>query len=339
MSSGEAKERLAMRAPAFKRTKALLVLVLVSAGLALTSSAASAADVTINLCAVTGSVTLPDTPAPVPIWGFADGGDGLLPDCTAATASLPGPQNAVNQGDVVTVNVTNNLPSGHTLRFEAPGIDFDAGPTDAAVSSTLTRTFTASAPGTYLYQSGGDGGRQAAMGLYGALIVRPTTPGRAYDPASTLFDVEATLVLSAIDPDFNAAPDSFDMHTYRATYWLINGKAYPDTLPGIGATVGQKVLLRYLNAGFDNTTMQLLGMHERVVARDARLLNNPFDANAETIPAGATEDAIATVPAGAAPSTHGFALYNRQLHLTNGDQDDTTPAPTTGGGMLTFIHL
>ncbi len=78
MSSGDAKETLAMRAPAFKRTKALLVLVVVSAGLALTSSAASAAAVTINLCAVPGTATLTGA-VTVPIWGFADGGTGLTP--------------------------------------------------------------------------------------------------------------------------------------------------------------------------------------------------------------------------------------------------------------------
>jgi FtsP/CotA-like multicopper oxidase with cupredoxin domain len=175
------------------------------------------------------------------------------------------------------------------------------------------------------------------MGLYGALIVRPPTANQAYDSATTGYDVEALLVLSAIDPAFNAAPDTFDIHSYRATYWLINGKAYPDTAP-ITASAGDRVLLRYLNAGFDNTTMALLGMHERVLARDARLLNNPFDANAETIPAGATEDAIATVPSGAGPSPHGFPLYNRQQHVTNGAQTGTGPAPATGGGMLTFIH-
>ena len=43
------------------------------------------------------------------------------------------------------------------------------------------------------------------------------------------------------------------MYDYLATYWLINGKAYPDTAP-ITATAGQRVLLRYVNAGYDNTT-------------------------------------------------------------------------------------
>ncbi len=205
-----------MRAPAFKKaTRALIVLVLAAVGLGLGSSIASAAPVSINLCAKGGTVTLPG-PVSVPIWGF---GVPTTPgDCTTATASAPGPVLTVNEGDTVTISVTNALPAGHTLAFEIPGVDFTAGPTDAAVGATVTRSFTASRPGTYLYQSGGDAGRQAAMGLHGALIVRPLTASQAYDTATTAYNVEALLVLSTIDPGFNAAPDTFDMHSYRATY-------------------------------------------------------------------------------------------------------------------------
>jgi FtsP/CotA-like multicopper oxidase with cupredoxin domain len=222
--------------------------------------------VTINLCATAGTVTLPGELAPVPIWGF---GLAATPgNCTGVTASLPGPVLSVNEGDTVTFNDFNNLPAGHTLRFEIPGVTFAPGSTDAAVGASVSRTFTTlttpsdtdpthTRPGTYLYQSGGDAGRQAAMGLYGALIVRSGTAGQAYDTATTAYEVEATLVLSAVDPAFNAAPDTFDLHAYRATSWLINGQPYPN--PGITATAGQRVLLRYLNAGFDNTAMALLG--------------------------------------------------------------------------------
>jgi FtsP/CotA-like multicopper oxidase with cupredoxin domain len=298
--------------------------------------------VSINLCAVAGTVApLPTTAAgvTVPIWGF---GVPTTPGaCTTATASLPGPQLVVNEGDVVTLTITNALPAGtvavpHTISLDIPGVSFTPlpGPTQAVVGATFSRTFTASAPGTYLYQSPGDFGRQEAMGLYGDLLVRSNTAGQAYDSATTAYDVEAPLVLSEIDPLFNAAPDTYDMHSYRATYWLINGKSYPDTA-GITATPGQ---LRYVSAGYDNTTMSLLGLHEHVVARDSRLLNNPLDADAETIPAGATEDAIATMPSSAPPTTNGFPLFNRQLHLTNGAQTGTSPTPATGGGMLTFIH-
>jgi FtsP/CotA-like multicopper oxidase with cupredoxin domain len=336
----EQKESLAMRAFAFKKTRVLLVLAMASAGLALASSTASAAPVAISLCASNGQITMPDG-AVAPVWGFVQTAT-CGPNLVNGT-NFPGSPLVVTEGDTVTISVSNALPPDpapatappdHALRFEIPGIAFDPGGTDAAVGATVTRTFTASAPGTYQYQSAGDAGRQEAMGLYGALIVRSATANQAYDTASTAYDVEATLVLGAIDPNFNAAPDTFDLHGYLATYWLINGKAYPDTA-GITAAAGQRVLLRYVNGGFDNTAMLLLGMHEHVVARDARLLNNPFDADAETVPAGGTEDAIATMPATAPPSTHGFPLYNRQLHVTNGAAGNPAYTP---GGMLTFIH-
>lgn len=323
-----------MRATRNKKIRVWLALVVASTGLAaLTGSPASAAVVTVGLCASDGQITMPGGSL-VPVWGFVQTGGPCVGSLVNDT-NFPGPVLSVDEGDVVTIEVANALPAGHTISFEIPGVAFDPGPTEVTVGSTLSRTFTADAPGTYLYQSGGDAGRQAAMGLYGALIVRSGTVGQAYDDATTAYDVEATLVLSAIDPAFNAAPDTFDLNDYLATYWLINGKAYPDTAP-IAAAAGQRVILRYLNAGYDNTSMMLLGMHQRVVARDAYLRTNPFDADAETIPAGGTEDAIATVPSYAPPSTNGFPLFNRNLHVTNGSTVATSYS--TPGGMMTFIQ-
>ena len=74
-------------------------------------------------------------------------------------------------------------------------------------------TFTATNPGTFLYEAGllPNAEHQAAMGLYGALIVRPTSapdvviPGQAYADAATTFVDEAVLVLSEIDPALNNA--------------------------------------------------------------------------------------------------------------------------------------
>jgi FtsP/CotA-like multicopper oxidase with cupredoxin domain len=327
-----------MREHANKRILAPLVVVVAAAALVVAgASVAPAANRAIELCAVAGTSN-PVGSASVPIWGFA------IPstpgDCTTATATLPGPVLSVDAGDDVTITVTNALPAptggkvDHVLSFQIPGVALDAGDVSVPRNTSVTVTFHAGAPGTYLYESAGDAGRQEAMGLYGALIVRPAAAGQAYGTAASAYDVESTLLLSQVDPDFNGAPDTFDLNDYLATYWLINGKAYPDTSP-ISAPAGQRVLLRYLNAGYDNTSMLLLGMHERVVARDAQLLGNPFSANTEIIPAGATEDAIATVPPGAPPSTHGFPLVNRQLHVVNGSFGDPGYSP---GGMLTFIQ-
>ncbi len=324
----------------FRKTKILiriwLAAVVVIGALALNGSHAFAAVVTVELCAVPGTATLTGAFS-VPIWGF--GIPTTANDCSTATASLPGPLIAVNEGDVVTLTVHNALPAGHSLRLEAPGIAFNPGLPDAASGATVSLSFTAGAPGTYLYESGGDAGRQEAMGLYGALVVNSATVGQAYDNVSTAYDVSSVLVLSQVDPVFNnmADPNSFNMNNYLATYWLVNGKAYPDSAASsISAAAGQRILLRYLNAGYDNTSMMLLGMHQRVLARDGYLRGNPFMANSETIPAGGTEDAIAIMPATAAPSANGFPLYNRNLHVTNGSVAALTYAAP--GGMALFIH-
>jgi FtsP/CotA-like multicopper oxidase with cupredoxin domain len=332
MRNDERKERPAMRSLALKKIRALVVLVSM-AGLysAVTTAPASAASVSVYLCATTGTATMPGAVS-VPIWGFVQTGSAT---CVGASgnAQIPGPVLDVNDGDEVTVTVTNDLPGAHAASFELPGL--------SVIPSGATYSFTATRPGTFVYQSPGDAGRQMAMGLYGALIVRPTSaldtpiPGQAYGSPSSAYDAEATLVLSAIDPVFNASPDTFNMHDYLATYWLINGKAYSsspsESTDPIHATAGQKLLLRYVNAGFDNTTMMLLGLHEHVIARDAYELSGAFDADAETFPAGETEDAIATIPASSSGLPNGFPLFNRQLHLTNG-------APgASPGGQMTFI--
>ena len=56
----------------------------------------------------------------------------------------------------------------------------------------MTYTFTASNPGTYVYESGTDTGKQVQMGLYGALIVvflvrEPLGLAKVYDNIRNYF--------------------------------------------------------------------------------------------------------------------------------------------------------
>ena len=277
--------------------------------------------VTIELCAK-ANPTWDLGPTTVPIWGFA------LGDCTGAgPAMLPGPMLDVDVGDAVTITLDNSLSENVSLEFPGQNIFPDMGVgAGAAPGTEKDYTFTASDPGTYLYESGMN--RQALMGLYGALVVRPTTAGRAYNSAASAFDAEAVLVLSEIDPLFNAAPTSFNLVNYNPKYWLINGKAYEAGNPALSVSpapgAGDRVLLRYVNAGSLHHTMALLGTHQRVIGKDAYPVRYPFDVVAETIPAGSTADMIATIPAAGT-----YWLFNRQLHLNN--------AGVIPGGMLTFI--
>lgn len=294
---------------------------------ALTVRVAQAANVAFDLCASDGSITLPDS-TNVPVWGFVDTGGG--PCTTGLVTSLPGPELQVNAGDTVTINLTNALLA-ENVSILIPGQNLSAtggaaglfAAEAAANGGTVSYTFTAQ-EGTYLYESGTNASIQIPMGLYGALIVGSGVSGQAYGHA---FDQEAVLLLSEIDPDLNADPGGFNLLDFHPIYWLINGAAYPNTAP-IVANPGERVLLRYLNAGFDHPSMALLGGYQRVIAKESFAMTNPFDVVAETIPAGTTADMIVDTTGLGEMS---LALYNRNMYVTNGD--------AYPGGMLTFLDI
>ncbi|MEZ4615446.1 MAG: multicopper oxidase domain-containing protein [Caldilineaceae bacterium] len=281
----------------------------------------------MDLYAVTGNVALPG--ATVPIFGFT-------PDGTLAVQP-GGPVLDVAEGATVAIVLHNQLNVNTALLFQGQEMIPDT--TGVAPGATKVYSFVASRPGTYLYEAGllANAQYQAAMGLYGVLIVRPATPGRAYDDATTAFNDEAVLLLSDIDPALNmrANPATFDMRNYAPKYFLINGKVYPNTDP-IATVAGNTVLLRYVNAGLQAYSMGLLGMRQRAIAMDGSLFTYGRTVVAETIAPGQTADMLATVPAAAVDGSK-FALFDGNLMLHNNKTNNTL----TGGfgGMLTFVTV
>ena len=179
---------------------------------------------------------------------------------TGATMQLPGPTLIVTAGDTVTVTLNNALPAaagnvsivfpghaGHDDPGGVPGLLTQEAPPGGSV----TYTFTASQPGTYQYHSGTRPDLQVEMGLYGALIVRPTAPAAgcatsAYDHAATCFDREYLFLLSEMDIDIHRAaelqaagpgPIELAAEPYHSEYWLINGRAAPDTMAAAGTAL------------------------------------------------------------------------------------------------------
>lgn len=302
-------------------------------GLLVGADSASAAPVGIDLDATTGSTVLPGRATPVPVWGYCRRS---AADTPCGTVDAPGgPTLVVTAGDVVTITLHNRLAEASSLQVGGQAQVPDVA--GAAAGGTKTYTFTASRPGTYLYEAGltPNSQHQVAMGLYGALVVKPDTAGQAYD-ASTAYDAESVLVLGEVDPALNDAGNkaTFDMRGFKARWSLINGKAHPDTAP-VPAASGQKLLLRWVNAGTSYHSMGVLGADQRVVALDgSQLANGGTDTSrryvAETFGPGQTADAIVTVPT--TPTDRRLAVYDTSLSLHN-----STLAGT--GGMLTFVAV
>jgi FtsP/CotA-like multicopper oxidase with cupredoxin domain len=154
----------------------------------------------------------------------------------------------------------------------------------------------------------------------------PTIPAGKYayndQDGSTAYDREYVIFLSEVwnqshwDDAHIQLPDWTD---YKADFYLMNGRVYPDTLlpnatlvgnnpkaaidtsqpPLVGAptngvagnlstqpysslvqcNANEKVLLRFINLGFTKATMTLSGLRMKVVGMDATLLRGKSDAN------------------------------------------------------------
>ena len=240
-----------MRATNMKNTFSkmqLLLGLLVTIALSIVPAAYAAAPgitgPTFNLTAHAAYISQPDGQA-IYSWGYGCNGtpSGFAPAAISATfcntMQIPGPTLIVNEGQTIIVNLTNGLPAsagntsilfpGLTLTSTSGGV---VGPLtqEAAPGGSVTYTFTATSPGTRAYYSGSQGDLQIEMGMYGAIIVLPTsvpancTSGiaasnlaaeahwgetdfrlsqAAYDHPKTCYDREYLFQFSEMDPNIH----------------------------------------------------------------------------------------------------------------------------------------
>src|SRR6476660_6255544 len=160
-------------------------------GLVCTPGTISGSTHHFDLVTGTGEIQTPDGNT-VFMWSYADAND---PDSDLSAFQYPGPNLCVTQGETVEVHLHNTLPHASSIVFPGQDAVATSGGSaglftqEAATGADVTYSFTAGSPGTYLYQSGSDVTKQVEMGLYGALIVRPTAgPNFAYNAAATQFD-------------------------------------------------------------------------------------------------------------------------------------------------------
>ncbi len=199
---------------------------------------------TFFLEAKSGYIQMPDMNT-VYMWSFSP---------SVGSFQHPGPVLCVDQGDTVTVTLTNSLPNYLSLptrtsiifpgqenvqadgALAQPDLANNSLTNSIAPGGSVTYSFVAAKPGTFLYESGTDPKLQVPMGLFGALIVRPTLGANfLYNRADSEFTPEEDFLamLSEVDPYQHQAVEmnkSFNMNNYRARYWLINGRGFPDSI-------------------------------------------------------------------------------------------------------------
>ncbi|PNY81682.1 DUF4396 domain-containing protein [Deinococcus koreensis] len=217
----------------------------------------------------------------------------------AINGTVPGPRLELEQGDRVRIEVTNALPESTTLHWHGLILDNAMdGPAEITQrpiepGGSYTYTFTALQVGTYFYHSHDHVDRQQALGLYGALLIRPTADPtklarvraltRPGDPATApepvgqdRADHEYTVQLQEWLLRDGLTYPAMPMEGGLPNYFTINGKAYPAT-DTVRMRVGETLKLRFI--GSNNISIHPMHVHGgpfTVVARDG-----------ETLPAGA----------------------------------------------------
>ena len=266
--------------------------------------------------AMSGEVSTPEGGS-LHFWGYEDLGNNE----GVGLPQYPGPTVILNQGDNVTITLVSDLPYGQCTSIIFPGHAVSAAGGSAGLltqescgaTETVTYTFTASHPGTYMYHSGTEAGLQIEMGLVGAIIVHPTAgDGYAYN-LDTSYDHEYLFLLSSMDPGIHAQAEQgdfagIDMTDRYPVYWFINGRAAPDDLanPFVAwlphqpysatprMTPGQKLLMRIIGADQDQHPFHFHGNNADQIAKDGRLLAHPRSKFTTLSVPGETVDQIFT---------------------------------------------
>jgi len=277
------------------------------------------------------------------VFGFRDvtGLDRTQVQAQAGKAQVCAPLLEVSVGEELWLTLSNlglltrpDLVDSHTVHWHGfrNAIPYYDGVPETSVSVPIGRDFTyvyrPLDAGTYMYHCHFEDVEHVTMGMTGIVFVRPEGhPKWAYDDETTAFDREYAIMLTEMDlaGHWNDAHIQVsDWTSYKPDVWLMNGRAYPDTLqpnsartptgdmevPGqphlqyqpesslIKAKPGEKVLIRLANLGFQEQTLTMPGVPLTTVGNDARLLGPEQRTISDTVVLGPGEsrDVLLTAP-------------------------------------------
>ena len=206
---------------------------------------------------------------------------------------------------------------------------------------TATYYFAPENPGTYMYHCHVEASEHVQMGMYGALVIYPSEKSLkaagiemdkcgywwykgklqyqipryasnrqfAYNDIQTFFDKEYVMLLSDLDLKWHQTVEtspqtgiSFNASDFKPDFWLVNGRAFPDTLlphpqtpppdsdPNaaqinyesyVHVATDEKFLLRMINMGYAVVPWHIHGWHFTVIGKDAH--PSPFLAIAQKL--------------------------------------------------------
>ncbi len=221
-----------------------LVSVATGSGLMSWAERSEAATYTVNLTATKGTVTLVDGTTPQ-----------LFPFSSTTRPMLPVPLIVCQAGDTIQLMLKNT--------FATP-VKFVVGRTSVTLTvpagQTQSLSFSAPAPGSYLYYDDQNNGVNRIMGLHGALIVMPAGIKNQSFTGAPTFVRQYRWVISNVDTAWanlvktngDAYVSSIASTSFKPRYFLLNGNSFQSTEESnteLAGNYDEACLVRILNAG------------------------------------------------------------------------------------------
>ncbi|HZB34791.1 MAG TPA: multicopper oxidase domain-containing protein, partial [Gaiellaceae bacterium] len=179
----------------------------------------------------------------------------------AFNRQVPGPRIELIEGDRVRLIVSNGLPEPTTVHWHGlvvpNAMDGPAEITQEPIQpgDSYTYEYTVRQAGTFMYHTHDHPDRQQALGLYGALIVKPQDAAR---DERLRYQHDVVVQLQEWLEREGFTYPAMLMEGGLPNFFTINGKAYPDTEP-IRMRVGERVRIRFI--GTNNNFIHPMHIH------------------------------------------------------------------------------
>jgi len=273
----------------------------------------------------------------VNMWGFTDGGGGM----GGGNGTFPSAAMRVTQGQIVHSILSVNMMLAHTIHHHGiePGYESDGvGHISFDISgSSFTYQWRPMHAGTYFYHCHTNTVLHAEMGMYGALIVDPPEGiGTLYENGPK-YDLECFWVVDEIDSSWHTLSwtagtcgADVGLNDLNPDYFVITGidgsgtSAFGAAAISPTVKVGEKLLARYICAGYHPQRIRFGGLTGTVYMSDGRPLPNPIQATELRAHSAERFDVIFE------PTEPGeYIIETDIIHWVSGDVLGTTYAKVT----------
>ena len=204
----------------------------------------------------------------------------------AWAGGAPGPVIHVRQGQTVKITLTNNGAIPHSVDFHAGRVAPDKNFIDVFPGKSFTFSFKANDPGVFMYHCGTKPVlMHIANGMYGAIVVEPSTPLPHADKQYVLVASEWYL-----DRNGLTQPAQFDMakaHAKTPDWMTFNGYAGQYVKHPLTADPGDTVRFWVVDAGPSiDTDFHIVGTILDRAWIDSDLTQHLNDVQTAQVPAG-----------------------------------------------------